>query len=201
MNASAGNCAVCAVEAQLKCTACKVEFYCGTDHQKQHWKVHKVDCRRPYEIRQSEELGRFVVATRDIPAKSVIFTEQPLVVGPKWCLEEFEKDVPIFPCVGCFRPVRIGDCQCARYVFVLCYIHCSFNAVLLPVALGPVVRRNVLVWKMINCTASNVPFCKAFLVRPTFTITKCCWTIIEVMLCSHCVVFCCNFAIHTNGRN
>ena len=55
-----------------------------------------------------------MVATRDIPAKSVVFTETPIAVGPKWCLEEFERDVPIFPCVGCFKPVAIGSNECPK---------------------------------------------------------------------------------------
>lgn len=108
-----GKCAICDVEAPLKCTACKEVFYCGAEHQKKHWKVHKNVCRS-YEISESKQLGRYLIASRDIPAKSVIFTEAPLVVGPKWCLDEYEKDVPIFPCVGCFQPVRIGNAQCPR---------------------------------------------------------------------------------------
>lgn len=111
---SVGKCAECDIEASLKCTACKLVFYCGVEHQKKHWKIHKNDCRRLYEVEESKELGRYVVATRDIPAKTIIFAEAPLVVGPKWCLEEFEKDVPIFPCVGCFRPTRQGTYQCPR---------------------------------------------------------------------------------------
>lgn len=115
---NSGKCAICDVEASLKCTACKLVFYCGVEHQRKHWKTHKTECRGPYEVIETPGLGRCVIATRDIPAKSVIFSEAPLVLGPKWCLDEYEKDVPVFPCVGCFQPVRIGGAgnQCPRYV-------------------------------------------------------------------------------------
>lgn len=112
---TSGSCAVCEVAALLKCTACKLAFYCGVEHQKQHWKTHKNQCQRTYEIRESPELGRYVVATRDLAARSLIFVEAPLVVGPKWSLDEIEKERPVFPCVGCFQLVRIDQCQCPRY--------------------------------------------------------------------------------------
>lgn len=124
---SLGKCAVCGVDATLKCTACRLAFYCGADHQRQHWKVHKLQCR-PFEIDDSERLGRHIVATRDIPANSVLFVEAPLVCGPKWSLEDFEKEVPVFPCVGCFRPVHIGDGhqqRCDRCTWPVCSTSCA----------------------------------------------------------------------------
>lgn len=105
-------CAICETPAQSKCTACKTVFYCGVEHQKKDWPQHKFQCR-PFIILKSPELGRYMVASRDIPAHSIIFIEPPLVVGPKWCLENNEKDEPYFPCVGCFRVVRIGDKTCS----------------------------------------------------------------------------------------
>lgn len=113
MSSKNGKCAICELDAPYKCVACKSVSYCGVEHQKKHWKTHKHNCR-PFTVEQCNEMGRFVVASRDIPANTVIFTEAPLVVGPKWCLEEHEKDVPIFPCVGCFTPVRIGSNQCPK---------------------------------------------------------------------------------------
>lgn len=38
-------CALCSLEAPFKCTGCKNVSYCGVDHQKQHWKTHKPECR------------------------------------------------------------------------------------------------------------------------------------------------------------
>ncbi|KAL2070004.1 hypothetical protein VTL71DRAFT_14684 [Oculimacula yallundae] len=39
-------CAVCKkTEGTFKCSRCKVTFYCGREHQKVDWKVHKKVCR------------------------------------------------------------------------------------------------------------------------------------------------------------
>lgn len=101
--AACGQCTVCDVDAALKCTACKVTFYCGAEHQRQHWKDHKPLCQRPFAVEASA-----VVATRDIAAHSVIFVEAPLVVGPKWTADEDLERADLLPCVGCFRPVQLG---------------------------------------------------------------------------------------------
>ena len=34
----------CSEEATKKCTACKAVWYCSREHQRAHWKTHKVDC-------------------------------------------------------------------------------------------------------------------------------------------------------------
>lgn len=100
-------CVICNENAPFKCTACKLVNYCGAEHQKKDWPNHKSKCR-PFKIGHSEELGRYLVATRDIPEKSVIFIEPPLVIGPKWCLNEDDKCLPYFPCVGCFKPTPLN---------------------------------------------------------------------------------------------
>lgn len=109
-----GKCAICGVKASQTCSACKSVQYCGAEHQKKHWKIHKLECR-PFCIARDEELGRYLMATRDIAANTVIFTENPLVVGPKWFLNEKEEYSPIVPCVGCFAPCRVGTYTCAKY--------------------------------------------------------------------------------------
>lgn len=130
-------CVVCNEKAPFKCTACKLVNYCGADHQKKvffidcrisygviviffsflflfkDWPMHKVNCR-PFKIERSDEMGRYLVATRDIPAKSVIFIEPPLVIGPKWCISDEDKGSPHFPCVGCFKPTLINGNQCPK---------------------------------------------------------------------------------------
>jgi hypothetical protein len=35
----------CAAEATSWCTVCKTVYYCGVEHQRGHWKAHKVECR------------------------------------------------------------------------------------------------------------------------------------------------------------
>lgn len=42
-------CPECKQPAELKCSACKLVWYCGKEHQKQHWKQHKNLCK-PYEV-------------------------------------------------------------------------------------------------------------------------------------------------------
>lgn len=85
---------------------CKSATYCSVEHQKRHWKEHKSDCQ-PFKESESPEVGRYLEATRDIEAGSFILTEMPIVVGPKWILDEIERRVPIVPCVGCFTPVPV----------------------------------------------------------------------------------------------
>lgn len=112
-NAIKNYCNVCGEVTTMKCTACKDVFYCCVDHQKSDWRKHREQCRA-YVICQSPELGRHMIAKREISAHSIIFIEPPIVVGPKWCLDEDEKDQPFFPCVGCAKKVRIGDKTCPK---------------------------------------------------------------------------------------
>lgn len=111
----AEKCAICNQLAPYKCTACKSVNYCSAVHQKQDWPKHKLNCR-PFKIERSDELGRYLVASRDIPAKSIIFVEPPLVIGPKWCISDVEKSQLSFPCVGCFRPTSIRENRCPKYL-------------------------------------------------------------------------------------
>lgn len=113
MEVAIENCSVCGIPAPHKCAACKSVAYCSVEHQKQDWSQHKVACR-PFKIERNDELGRYLVATRDISAKSIVFIEPPLVIGPKWCLNESDKVLPVFPCVGCFKSVRVGEETCPK---------------------------------------------------------------------------------------
>lgn len=106
-------CEVCNGNGPFKCTACKSVNYCSVEHQKKHWPKHKHICR-PLKIEQSNELGRYLIATRDIPAKSILFVEPPLVIGPKWCMNDNEKISTLFPCVGCFKPIPINIRRCSK---------------------------------------------------------------------------------------
>lgn len=107
-------CVVCNNNAKFKCAACKQVNYCGAQHQKKDWSNHKINCR-PFKIERSDDLGRYLVATRDIPARSVIFIENPLVIGPKWCIsDDDDKNTPYFPCVGCFKSTPINGNHCQK---------------------------------------------------------------------------------------
>ena len=39
------SCAAAAAAVTKKCTACGAMWYCSRDHQRGHWKAHKVECR------------------------------------------------------------------------------------------------------------------------------------------------------------
>uniref|UniRef100_A0A1B0B1W6 MYND-type domain-containing protein n=1 Tax=Glossina palpalis gambiensis TaxID=67801 RepID=A0A1B0B1W6_9MUSC len=116
-------CAVCLVPAKNFCSACKLVKYCGTEHQRQHWKQHKKECR-PFRTAKDDILGRYLMATRDIRADGTIFIEEPLVVGPKWYLSEQEREIPVMPCVGCFTPCHMSTRRCPRCHWPACSPRC-----------------------------------------------------------------------------
>lgn len=70
-------CAVCDQPTKNKCSNCNQSFYCCAEHQKQHWKTHKVNCR-PFKVEYSDQLGRYLVATRSIKPFEIILKEAPL---------------------------------------------------------------------------------------------------------------------------
>uniref|UniRef100_V5G4W8 Protein msta, isoform B n=1 Tax=Anoplophora glabripennis TaxID=217634 RepID=V5G4W8_ANOGL len=113
-------CAECSEPAQLKCSACKLVAYCGKDHQKKHWKVHKTLCR-PFEIAEDAEIGKCLVATRDIRPGDIILAELPVVYGPRPHMVE---EGPV-PCPGCCRLI-IGEqsARCEGCDFPICNPEC-----------------------------------------------------------------------------
>lgn len=89
------SCAVCAIPASHRCSGCQQVFYCGRDHQRQHWKqLHRKECHC-YKLSTNATLGRHLVATRAIRSGEVIFRESPLLLGPKIA------SVP--RCLGCHQ--------------------------------------------------------------------------------------------------
>ncbi len=93
-----GICPVCQKTAETKCTACRQVFYCSKPCQKRHWKEHKFGCKKlPYKVESSAEMGRYLVASRDLQEGEVIFTESPLVVGP------VANTLPV--CLACYQLV------------------------------------------------------------------------------------------------
>ncbi|XP_065370045.1 SET domain-containing protein SmydA-8 [Calliphora vicina] len=124
MDSAIDGCAVCQIPATLFCSACKVVKYCGAEHQRQHWKLHKKECRC-FRIDNDATVGRYLLATKDIKAGTTIFCEAPLVVGPKWYLTEKEQEVPVMPCVGCFTPCRMGAYQCPKCHWPCCSPDCE----------------------------------------------------------------------------
>lgn len=53
-------------------------------------------------------------------------TELPLVVGPKWNLDEHDRVLPIMPCVGCFEPVPVyASTRCPQCSWPACRDNCQ----------------------------------------------------------------------------
>jgi len=112
-------CAQCGCAANQRCTGCHVTFYCSRDHQKLHWKVHKSQCCA-YKVCSSPELGRFLVATRDLKPGEMIISETPLVIGPQ------ATTVPV--CLACYKPAT-SKYACGKCGWPMCNSSCAKAAV------------------------------------------------------------------------
>ncbi|XP_071538254.1 uncharacterized protein [Panulirus ornatus] len=111
-----GMCANCGFLAKLRCANCRQAFYCKRECQREHWKKgHKDQCQ-PFQVMESAELGRYMVASRDLKAGDVIVKEDPLVVGPKQITE------PV--CLGCYSRVD-GSYRCQKCQWPLCGPECE----------------------------------------------------------------------------
>lgn len=74
----------------------------------------------PYEVAESPTLGRHLVATKDIPAGTVIMRKKPLVLGPKLI------SYPL--CLGCHKKLdtfRDDPYHCRRCGWLLCGRTCE----------------------------------------------------------------------------
>uniref|UniRef100_W8C7K8 Protein msta, isoform A n=1 Tax=Ceratitis capitata TaxID=7213 RepID=W8C7K8_CERCA len=110
-------CAICGIPTEHKCTNCNQTFYCGKVHQKQHWLTHKVDCR-PFKVEHSDQLGRYLVATRSIKPFEIILKEAPLLCTPS------QVTSPV--CLGCLNGIEPSDyIDCENCGWPLCGIECK----------------------------------------------------------------------------
>lgn len=62
-------------------------------------------------------------ATRDIKKGSLIFTENPLVLGPDWAYDLFESSSTL-NCVGCFQPIKVLNNICQKCKWPCCGAEC-----------------------------------------------------------------------------
>lgn len=105
---SRGVCPVCGKNATLKCGNCRREFYCDKSHQSQDWPRHRSACIA-WEIGRDPDLGRHLLATRDLAPGDAILSEAPLVWGPS--IHAIQR-----LCVGCGKrcdgdiSTRCGEC-------------------------------------------------------------------------------------------
>ncbi|KAK7072642.1 hypothetical protein SK128_012619 [Halocaridina rubra] len=123
-NEDASRCGSCGAKATLKCTACGTVYYCSKEHQKKHWKVHKKECL-PYSEENGPQQGRYLVASRDIPAGHLIFKEKPLAIGPPSSSKAI--------CLGCHSPITSPDYpKCPRCFWPLCSPECANSILHIP---------------------------------------------------------------------
>ncbi|KAH8370423.1 hypothetical protein KR093_003406, partial [Drosophila rubida] len=119
---TATSCALCGARAAQVCAACRNVVYCSREHQKQHWRQHKTQCKC-YELATNQLLGRHLRATRDIAMGEQIMREAPLVLGPKVA------SPPV--CLGCHRNLlppaeRWGNFhKCSACSWPLCGKECE----------------------------------------------------------------------------
>lgn len=64
------------------------------------------------QLTKSDEIGRHFVATKTIEKDTILFSENPLVIGPKWNLADYEQRSTVVPCVGCFTDCPLGQFYC-----------------------------------------------------------------------------------------
>lgn len=112
-------CAHCGGPANQRCTGCHITFYCSRDHQKQNWKRHKSACCA-YKVCESNELGRYLVATRDLKPGEMVISETPLVLGPR--------AVTIPLCLACYKPAD-GKFSCPKCGWPMCNPGCAKSQV------------------------------------------------------------------------
>ena len=123
----AEQCAMCHAGATQCCSSCRSVFYCNRDHQRQHWKVHKIQCT-PCKLNISTELGYHIVASRDIQQGEIILKENPIIQGPKI--------VSLPSCLGCGRRINTEDrtkvYKCSNCGWPLCGPHCEISPLHVP---------------------------------------------------------------------
>ncbi|CAK9805253.1 SET domain-containing protein SmydA-8, isoform A [Anthophora quadrimaculata] len=109
-------CPICGQYATLKCGSCKQEFYCSKDHQRQDWHRHRSTCQA-WEIHENTEIGRHLLASRDLKPDDVILSEVPLVWGP--ALHTNQR-----VCVGCGVKCKSIQSICTTCLWPACNTQC-----------------------------------------------------------------------------
>ncbi|KAJ1532320.1 hypothetical protein ONE63_000927 [Megalurothrips usitatus] len=117
-----GPCVVCSQPGRA-CAGCFSVYYCGKDHQLQHWQGgHKQTCA-PYKISKDPVLGRFLEATQEIKAGTFIMKSKPLVHGPQMssepvclscCRRLANEPDEWYQCSGCGWPLCSEKCEAAK---------------------------------------------------------------------------------------
>ncbi|XP_034245951.1 SET domain-containing protein SmydA-8-like [Thrips palmi] len=129
-NDATGPCAVCG-KSGLPCARCRVHYYCSKEHQKEHWPQHKPGCG------SIGLVNGVVVATKCIPAGTVIMREVPTLTFPsspwtyhalkiKWmcsaCYANMTWMKSAYQCTRCGLPVCDDQCSQSTNHQVECQI-------------------------------------------------------------------------------
>ncbi|XP_050308456.1 SET domain-containing protein SmydA-8-like [Anthonomus grandis grandis] len=119
MSGPEGQCEICQKPSNQKCSQCKLVYYCSAEHQKENWKDHKEACL-PFEVQSNKELGRYLIAKRDLEPGDLIFIDSPLVFGPR----PYKIQEGPFPCVGCCKLLEDKIVLCPECGWPACDVGC-----------------------------------------------------------------------------
>ncbi|CRK99828.1 CLUMA_CG013136, isoform A [Clunio marinus] len=117
------SCVKCEKPSNSFCTNCKLVHYCSRECQKADWKTHKTQCR-PFEIKKDEKFGRYLKANRDVEADTIVVSEPPCIIGPKWNNEDEDPSSFTFFCVGCFEALKDLRTKCPNCLWPCCSEEC-----------------------------------------------------------------------------
>ena len=105
-------------EGEVKlCQHCQNVAVCSSNDG-YHGRIHRPEglgqCL-PIRVEQSPEVGRYLVATRDINPGEIVILDKAVLVAP---------DAPV--CLGCLKSVRIQETTfCSRCQFPVCNADCE----------------------------------------------------------------------------
>ncbi|KOC62816.1 Protein msta, isoform B [Habropoda laboriosa] len=111
-----GVCPICGQRATLRCGSCRQQFYCSKEHQKQDWHRHRSACQA-WKICENSELGRHLLASRDLNPGDVVVSEMPLVWGPAMHTDQRV-------CVGCGKQCTNSRMLCLNCLWPACDSDC-----------------------------------------------------------------------------
>ncbi|XP_059094035.1 uncharacterized protein LOC131889058 isoform X1 [Tigriopus californicus] len=125
-------CFICNQPGLLQCSEFPEVHYCSNEHKGLHQrpsdededeanhdgKVERQSKTFPFVIKYRKDVGRYMVAARDIEAGELIFREDPLAMGPN------HHSKP--SCLECMRKVD-GSYLCPKCQFPMCEEMCSLG--------------------------------------------------------------------------
>ena len=108
------SCIFCYEEGVIECSNVPGLKFCSRDHQRLHCRSDGT-CN-PYAVSEDEQVGRYLVASRDIQAGEVVWYDTPLEAGPN------QLTTPV--CLGCYASVSC-DFKCSNCLYPMCSPDCS----------------------------------------------------------------------------